>query len=137
MRGWKYNNFIAAYLGGARIVVAGPSAPVLVLLSVVGNAVSLAIDIDNTVGAGDTVTLQYAVSGTSFASPTTVTNTITSGQDTANEIDLSPAGFANGTYDFRASVTKVSTGLTSGWSNTIAATVSASSYIPTFYFLGF
>jgi hypothetical protein len=115
---------LSGVLGGERIIVAGPTAPVLVLISVVGSAVSLAIDIDNTIGAGDSVTLQAQIDpGTWTSFVVNTTQTITSAQDTANEIDLSPAGFANGTYDFRASVTKASTGLTSGWSNTLTETI--------------
>lgn len=100
---------------------AGGAAPVLVLLSVTGNAVAFAIDVDNTVAAGDTVTLQTQVTGGNWSSlVTNTTHTITSGEDAANEIDLTPAGFANGTYDARAKVNHVTD---SGWSNTIPFTI--------------
>jgi hypothetical protein len=102
---------------------------------VVGNAVSLAIDVDNTVVAGDTVTLQTQVTGGNWSSlVTNTTHTITSGEDAANEIDLTPAGFANGTYDARAKDNHV---IDSAWSNTVSFTVSASSATPTYFILGF
>jgi hypothetical protein len=125
--------------GGMPVVGSGavPSAPVLSLISTTGSAVSLAIDIDNTIGAGDTVTLQAQISGGNWTSLLVNTNhTITSGEDGANEVDLTPAGFANGVYDFRASVTSATSGLTSPWSNTLSVTIS-NAYVPTYYILGF
>lgn len=114
----------AALLGGAS-GAAGPSSPALALISVTGNAVSLSIDVDNTVGVGDTVTLQAQVTGGDWSSLlVNTTHTITSGEDGANEIDLTPAGFANGTYDFRAKVNHVAD---SAWSNTVSATVNVAS----------
>lgn len=112
----------------------GPSTPVLALISVVGSAVSFSIDVDDTVVVGDTVRLQTQVAGGSWSSPVTdTTHTITSGEDTANRIDLTPSGFANGNYEARAMVHHVTD---SAWSNTVAFTVSAAA-TPTYYLLGF
>lgn len=99
-----------------------PTAPVLALISVVGSTVSLFIDVDDTVAAGDTVTLQVQATGGDWSSlVVNTTHTITSGEDAANEIDLTLAGFSNGIYDSRARVHHNSD---SAWSNTVAFTIS-------------
>jgi hypothetical protein len=101
-----------------------PNAPVLSVISVSGSNASLAVDVDNTIGVGDSVRLQVAATGTGFASPVSdTTHTITAPEDAANEIDLN-LSLLNGTYDARADVTVVSTGLISGWSNTVTFTIS-------------
>ena len=116
-----------------------PTQPVLSLVSATTTAI-FTIDIDNTIGAGDSVELQVQVTGGSFTSLVSDTvHTITSGEDAANQINLS-VGLPNGSYDARARVTDtVGTGLTSAWSNTVVNfTISGVvSYIPTYYFLGF
>lgn len=110
-------------LGGAR-GSSGPTAPVLALLGVAGSAVSFSIDVDDTVVAGDTVTLQTQITAGDWSSLiTNTTHTITSGEDAANEIDLTPAGFANGNYDARAKAHHMSD---SGWSNTVSFTIAVS-----------
>jgi len=116
-----------------------PTAPVLVLVSATSTAV-FTIDVDNTIGAGDSVELQVQVTGGSWTTLVSdATHTITSGEDAANQINLS-LGLPNGSYDARARVTDtVGTGLTSAWSNTVVNfTISgATAPIPTYYFLGF
>lgn len=120
---------VSPYIGNTRhvTVVNGSfntvTTPVLALISVVGNAVSLSIDVDNTVVAGDTVTLQGQATGGDWSVlVVNTTHTITAPEDAANEIDLTPTGFANGTYDFRAKAHHLSD---SSWSNTVSATVAA------------
>jgi hypothetical protein len=90
----------------------------LILVSATSTAV-FTIDVDNTIGAGDSVELQIQVTGGSWSPLVSDTiHTITPAEDTANEIDLA-LGLPNGSYDARALVTKVSTGLSSLWSNTV------------------
>jgi hypothetical protein len=111
----------------------GPSAPVLALVSVTGNSAAFTVDVDNTVGAGDTVRLQIQTTGGNWSSPVSdTTHTITAPEDAANEIDLSLA-LPNGTYDARALVHHNSD---SAWSNVVSGfTISVLS--GTYYFLGF
>jgi hypothetical protein len=95
-----------------------PTAPVLILVSATTVA-TFTIDVDNTIGAGDLVELQVQVTGggwtTLVADPI---HTITAGEDAANQISLS-LGLPNGNYDARARVERSSTGMYSGFSNTV------------------
>jgi hypothetical protein len=114
-----------------------PTAPTLTLVSATSTA-TFTVDVDNTIAAGDSVELQIQTTGgdwTTLVSDTT--HTITSGEDAANQINLS-LGLPNGSYDARTRVTDtVGTGLTSAWSNVVANFTISISYIPTFYILGF
>jgi hypothetical protein len=76
----------------------------------------LEIDIDETVGAGSVWTLERDTTNT-FPSPTVFSGTISSGEDTANQIDVASSTVAAGTYYFRAKVQD------SAWSNTVTVTV--------------
>lgn len=108
------------------IAVSSISAPVLAMdpsWVTTDNTPDFIIDIDNTVIAGDSVRLQVAVAGTAFASPVSdTTHTITSGEDTLNEVDLSLTALANGSYEARALVHHT---VDSAWSNVVSFTVSA------------
>jgi len=112
-----------------------PSAPVLILVSATTNAV-FTIDVDNTIGAGDSVELQVQVTGGSWSPLVSDTvHTITAGEDAANQINLS-LGLPNGSYDARARVTDtVGTGLTSAWSNTVVNFTISGAVAPGIYFL--
>ena len=96
-----------------------PNAPVLILVSAT-NFAWFTVDVDNYIAAGDTIELQVQTTGGSWSSLTTdQIHTITSGEDAANEIDLTVI-LPNGSYDARARVTDtVGSGLTSGWSSTV------------------
>jgi hypothetical protein len=115
--------------------VALPSAPVLILVSSTSTAV-FTIDVDNTIGAGDNVELQVQVTGGSWSPLVSDTvHTITSGEDAANQINLS-LGLPNGSYDARARVTDtMGTGLTSAWSNTVVNFTISGAVAPGIYFL--
>lgn len=112
------------------------SAPVLSVLSVTGNSVSFAADVDNTIVAGDSLRLQIQVSGGDWSSPVyDNTHVITAPEDAANEIDLTASlPIIGNTYQARCDVTHGAA--TSSWSNTVSFTTTTT-YIPTFYFLGF
>ncbi len=112
-----------------------PTTPVLAITSLsTDNTPEFTIDVDDTVVAGDTVRLQVAATGTAFASPISdTTHTITSGEDAANEIDLSLVALPNATYDARALVHHTTD---SAWSNTVTFTIAATTS-STFYILGF
>jgi len=102
-----------------------PNAPVLALISVVSNAATFSIDVDNTIEAGDSVQLQIQVAGGAWSPTVTdTTHIITSGEDSANEIDLTPAGFAAGNFEARARVIRALGSIASGWSNIVPFTVS-------------
>ena len=112
-----------------------PTAPVLTLVSATSTA-TFTVDIDNTIGAGDLIELQVQATGgnwsTLVADPM---HTITSGEDAANQINLS-LGLPNGSYDARARVTDtVGTGLTSAWSNTVVNFTISGASAPGIYFL--
>jgi hypothetical protein len=112
-----------------------PTAPVLTLVSATTTA-TFTVDIDNTIGAGDNIELQIQVTGGSWTTLVSDTNhTITSGEDSANQINLS-LGLPNGSYDARARVTDtVGTGLTSAWSNTVVNFTISGASAPGIYFL--
>lgn len=112
----------------------GPTTPILTLIIVSGTNASLAIDVDDTVVAGDTVRLQVQATGGNWSSIVSdTTHTITAPEDAANEVDLS-LSLANGTYDTRALVHH---GTDSAWSNTVTFTISVVSTAITYYLLGF
>jgi hypothetical protein len=115
--------------------IALPSAPVLILVSSTSTAV-FTIDVDNTIGAGDSVELQVQVTGGSWSPLVSDTvHTITSGEDAANQINLS-LGLPNGSYDARALVTDtMGTGLSSPWSNTVVNFTISGASAPGIYFL--
>jgi hypothetical protein len=95
-----------------------PSAPVLILVSATSTAV-FTVDVDNTIGVGDSIELQVQLTGGSWSPLFSDTvHTITTGEDAANQINLS-LGLPNGSYDARARVEKTSTGLYSSFSNTV------------------
>lgn len=120
-------------LGSVGHAVAGPTAPTIVSATPSGTDCNLVITVDNTVTAGDTITLQTAATGTSFASPTETTHPITVGEDAINECDLALSAFASGDYDVRCKVTH---GTASGWSNAKTFTISATVNNP-YFWLGF
>jgi hypothetical protein len=115
--------------------VVPPSAPVLILVSATSTA-TFTIDVDNTIGAGDSVELQVQVTGGSWSPLVSDTvHTITAGEDAANQINLS-LGLPNGSYDARARVTDtVGSGLTSGWSNTVVNFTISGAVSTQIYFL--
>lgn len=100
------------------------STPVLAITSTSAQPnPAFTIDMDDTVGAGDIIELQIQVTGgswTSFASDTI--HTITSGEDGANEVDLSLSALSSGTYDARCDVSNGT--VTSAWSNTVTFVIS-------------
>jgi hypothetical protein len=104
----------------------GPTAPVLAMDAawVTTDATpDFTIDVDDTIGAGDSVQLQIAVALTSFAAPVDdVTHVITAPEDAANEINVASGSVSNGDYEARA---RVSDGTPSAWSNTVPFTVAA------------
>jgi hypothetical protein len=108
--------------GGSR-----PTAPVLAMdpaWVTTDNTPDFTIDIDDTVGAGDSVRLQVQAAGGDWSSlVSNTTHTITAGEDTANEIDLALAALPNGNYEARANVTDG--GGTSNWSNIVSFTIAA------------
>lgn len=118
------------------IRTSAPTAPVLAITSTSSQAnPAFTIDVDDTVVAGDTVRLQVQVTGGNWSSTVSdTTHTITSGEDAANEVDLSLTALANNTYDARALVHHNSD---SGWSNTVTFTISVTSTTVTYYILGF
>ena len=115
--------------------IAVPTTPVLSLVSATTTAV-FTIDVDNTIGAGDSVELQVQVTGGSWSPLVSDTvHTITAGEDAANQINLS-LGLPNGSYDARAQVTDtVGTGLTSAWSNTVVNFTISGAVSTQIYFL--
>jgi hypothetical protein len=107
---------------------------VLTLVSATSTAV-FAIDVDATIGAGDRVELQLQATGGSWTTLVSDTvHTITSGEDAANQINLS-LGLTPGSYDARALVTSVSSGLSSAWSNTVVNFTISSAVSTQIYFL--
>ena len=112
-----------------------PTAPVLILVSATTTA-TFTIDVDNTIAAGDSVELQVQVTGGSWTTLVSDTvHTITSGEDAANQINLS-LGLPNGSYDARALVTDtMGTGLSSPWSNTVVNFTISGAVAPGIYFL--
>ncbi len=78
---------------------------------------NLTVDFDNTVAAGDTLHFQYDTTIT-FPAPTDVNHTISSGEDTANEVPLSLSALTTGTYYVRVRTEKSGVG-NSGWSNIV------------------
>jgi len=113
------------------------SAPVLSVVSVVGFDVTLQADVDDTVGAGDTLRRQFQVAGGDWSSLVSDTShVITPPEDAANEVDYGTTLGAPAAYEARANVTDGV--VTSNWSNTVSFTVAATpTNVPTFYILGF
>lgn len=101
-----------------------PNAPVLAWVSAgTDTTPDFTITIDDTVGTGDTLTVQSQTAGGSWTSPTTTTHTITSGEDIANLVNLSLSALADGNYDVRCKVTHNS--LDSAFSNTVTINIAA------------
>lgn len=103
---------------------AAPNAPVLGLASEVAGLITMTWDVDNTVAAGDTLTRQVATDIGFVTIIDTTAHTITSGEDTANQITASQyQAPSNGTYYVRGTVTSASTGKTSVASNILTVVV--------------
>ena len=103
--------------GAGAVSGGGPSTPVLILVSSTIGSATFTIDIDNTIGAGDSVRLQTQATGGGWTILTSdTTHVITAGEDAANQINLS-VGLSPGNYDARALVIKG--GVSSSWSNTV------------------
>lgn len=107
--------------------VVGPNAPVLAMdpsWDTTQASPAFTIDIDDTIAEGDDVRLQIQVAGGDWSSPVSdTTHTITSGEDSANEIDLSLAALGNDDYEARALVNDGTSD--SDWSNVVSFTVAA------------
>lgn len=131
--GRAYSRFGA----GGKTGIALPDAPVLTALSVSSaNQVTFAMDVANTIAAGDVIAIQIQVTGGNWSSTVASANhTITTAEDTANEIDLTLGLPGTGaTFDARSNVTHNSR--TSNYSNTVTFTGFVT-YVPTYYWLGF
>lgn len=123
-------------LGSRGAGASRPSAPVLAMdpaWTSADNTPDFTIDVDETVTAGDTVTLQVQVDGGNWSSLiVNSAHVITSGEDSANQVDLATGSIAGGSYEARA---KVHHSTDSAWSNTVSFTVDSSAV--TYYILGF
>lgn len=123
-------------LGSRGAGASRPSAPVLAMDPAwisSDNTPDFTIDVDETVTAGDAVTLQVQASGGNWSSlVVNSAHTITSGEDSANQVDLATGAIAGGSYEARA---KVHHNSDSAWSNTVSFTITATA--STFYILGF
>lgn len=116
----SFLNWLAVFGGGA----GAPSAPVLSLNSAVAGLMTCLWDVDDTIGAGDTLTRQVATDSGFTSIIDTNAHVITAGEDSANQITTPQyQAPANGTYYIRGSVTKASTGGTSAWSNVLTVVV--------------
>lgn len=120
-------------LGGDPLAPAAPTLAWITAPSV--STPGFNIDFDDSVVAGDVVTVQYA-SNPAFISPSQTTHAITAPEIASGQINLSIGALANGTYYVRANITH---GVhVSAWSNTVTITISAAlGSTPTYYFLGF
>lgn len=112
--------------GGAG--VAAPSAPVLAWVSAETDTTpEFTIEIDDTIAEGDNVQFQYQADGGDWSSPTTVNDTISAGEDAANQIDMAMSALGDGAYEARVRVSTAAAPTTwSSWSNVVDFTIAAS-----------
>ena len=86
----------------------GPTAPVLAMdpaWTTTDATPDFTIDIDDTIGAGDSIQLQIQAAGGDWSSPIeNVTHVITAPEDAANEIALALGSQSNASYEARARV---------------------------------
>ena len=119
---------------GFAVVTDAIDAPVLALLSAPGtNPPTFTIDFDDTITVDDVVVFQYAPDP-SFVGAGEATNTLQAPELLAGEITEVVSALAPGLWYFHAKVTSGSQ--SSPWSNTVSDTL-GSSYVSTYYLLGF
>lgn len=112
--------------GGGSPGVAAPTAPVLSVVEPVTDPPSFTAVIDDTVGEADSYQLQVQADGGDWSTLLVDdTDTITSGEDAANEIDATVSALGAGSYDARMRVREGS-GPWSSWSNVVDVVITAS-----------
>lgn len=106
--------------------VAAPTAPVLSLVEPVTDPPAFRAVIDDTVGSGDSYKLQMQADGGDWSTLLVDdTDTITSGEDAANQIDVTASALGAGSYDARMAV-RDGSGPWSNWSNVVDVVITAS-----------
>jgi len=108
------------------VAVERPTAPVLSLVEPVTDPPSFTAVIDDTVGSGDSYQLQVQADGGDWSTLLVDdTDTITSGEDAANQIDATVSALGAGNYDARMRV-RDGSGPWSNWSNVVDVVITAS-----------
>lgn len=106
--------------------VAAPTAPVLSLVEPVTDPPSFTAVIDDTVGSGDSYWLQIQANAGDWSTLLVDDmDTITSGEDAANQIDATASALGAGSYDARMAV-RDGSGPWSNWSNVVDVVITAS-----------
>lgn len=103
-----------------------PTAPVLSVVEPVTDPPSFTAVIDDTVGENDSYWLQVQADGGDWSTLLVDdTDTITSGEDAANQIDATVSALGAGNYDARMAV-RDGSGPWSSWSNVVDVVITAS-----------
>lgn len=122
---------------------AGTSGPVLPAAPILSmdpawdtSQASPIFDIDAAFVANDDLQFEYETSGAGWVSPTVVHHTVTGGEISGAQISLGIGALANGNWEARCKFAHTVPNY-SPYSNVQAFTIAATSYVPTYYILGF